>query len=64
MTDERASQRPAVPPCLTCKTNENVFCLQTPEFPHIHHYQCVKCGSYWTTSLDGKPVILPWRDKP
>ena len=64
MADEHAPQRPDVPPCLTCKTNKNVLRSETPEFPHIHYYSCVKCGSYWATNLDGKPIILPWKDTP
>lgn len=62
MADEHSPERPAVPPCLTCQTNANVLPVETPKLPHIHCYSCVKCGSYWATGLDGKLIILPWKD--
>ena len=58
MADKRASQWPAVPPCVTCNTIEQVSRLQTPGFPHIHYYQCVKCGLDWATGLDGKLILI------
>jgi hypothetical protein len=58
MAELSAPQRLPTAPCLNCQSNENVIRLQTPEFPHIRCYQCVKCGHGWATNLEGKPVLI------
>jgi hypothetical protein len=64
MADDGASQRPPVPPCVTCHERDNVVVCDTPEFPHIHYYCCTKCGHYWAANLAGKIILINSRIDP
>ena len=48
---------PNNPPCFQCDSREHVLRVDMPEHRHMHHYRCLVCGHYWTTTLRGDRIL-------